>query len=205
MSSTWVGEPVWYATPLFPLPRPSTSQIIPPVSLTWVGESMICYPLTSTPPTFNLSNNTACVFDLGWWACMICYALTPTPQPSTSQIIPPVSSTGWWVCMICYPSTPTPPTFHLPNNTACGWNPTKGIKTSSKGNVSNKTIVFWARNESYCKLRSHKGLFMPLIYAQSNVSVELIVKWYNKLIQMLLLSYIGIHVSCCGSWAKKPP
>ena len=28
---TWVGESVSYATPLLPLPRPSTSQIIPPV------------------------------------------------------------------------------------------------------------------------------------------------------------------------------
>ena len=33
VSSTWVGESVSYATPLLPLPRPSTSQIIPPVSV----------------------------------------------------------------------------------------------------------------------------------------------------------------------------
>ena len=30
-SKTWVGESVSYATPLLPLPRPSTSQIIPPM------------------------------------------------------------------------------------------------------------------------------------------------------------------------------
>ena len=27
---------------------------------------------------------------------------------------------GWWVCINCYRLIPTPPTFHLPNNTACG-------------------------------------------------------------------------------------
>ena len=45
-------------------------------------------PLTTTPPTFHLPNNTAC--DLGWWVCMICYPLLPLPRPSTSQIIAPV-------------------------------------------------------------------------------------------------------------------
>ena len=33
--STWVGESVWYATSLLPLPRPSTSKIIPTVILSW--------------------------------------------------------------------------------------------------------------------------------------------------------------------------
>ena len=39
---------------------------------------------------------------------------------SPTQVEDRVFDLGRWVCMICYPLTTTPPTFHLPNNTACG-------------------------------------------------------------------------------------
>ena len=54
----------------------------------WV--CMICYPLTTTPPTFHLPNNSTWVGESVWYAT----PLLLLPRPSTSQIIPPVVMRG---------------------------------------------------------------------------------------------------------------